>query len=106
MSTKKGEIMKLGRPKTYKKREIRKKTVRLNEMAFLFLYKVKEQRPNFDLSRYVSECIIRDFGDDVKIKKELMLENQKIIDALYRENTKIAEEIKILKDKLTHKCDI
>lgn len=59
-------MMKRGRPKNLARRENRKKTVRLSILAASFLHDVVKKRPDFDFSRYVSECIVRDFRDNPK----------------------------------------
>lgn len=96
--------MRLGRPKKYQKREERRKAVRLSEEAYILFSAIKEKRPLFDFSRYVSERIIMDFNSPDKILKEKIVSNQKMIDALYQENNKIAAKLKEIQDKQVIEC--
>ena len=94
--------MQTGRPKKYKDPEKRRKTVKLNERAALILDQVRKKRPGFDLSRYLSEHLIKDFETPENWLKEQLAENQKQIDALYKENNKIAEKIRQIKEQTQH----
>jgi len=93
------KMVNVGRVKRTRNSELRKKTIRITEAAAFYLTALKEKRENFDLSRYVSECIIRDFGNnEIGYLKYLIMEDQKIIDAHYRKVNDNAERIAKLRE--------
>ena len=95
------------RPKKCESKKARKKTLNLSKLAEYVIESVRRRRNDFDLGRYVSERIIDDFGTtDTDIDKFMILENQKEIDRLYRENNRLAERIKIRKEKILMDSDI
>jgi len=53
--------MQKGRPKSITQRKNRKHTLYLNEEAEFYLRELRRQRPSFDLTRYINECILDDF---------------------------------------------
>jgi len=100
--------MKAGRPKSITKRENRFKTVVLNELAFISLKDIRSERPSFDFSRYVSECIIKDFsGIEGKIKAKKLeigdLNNE--INSLQERMNNLVFEIRALQKLEEHKLE-
>jgi len=102
--------MNIGRPTKGTKREHRKKTVRLTEKAYFYLMKIKEERKDFEFSRYVSEHLVNDFEKDkTGYLKHQIIENQKKIDYFYRTNKLLVDlirEERLLEEKRGMKNEI
>jgi len=78
----------------------RRKNVILSEKANFLLNKILEQRKDFNLSRYLSEHIIRNFNlEPIKFLKYQIAENNKKIDALSRENQQLSEKIQEIRQE-------
>lgn len=95
-------MKKTGRPKSITKRENRFKTVALNELAFLNLEKIRKERPLFDFSRYVSECLINDFSGIegiIRVKKLEIGELNKEIGVLQDKISRLVVEIRELQEE-------
>ena len=89
------------RPKKCKTEKAQHKHLRITYLAAYILQKIREKRPQFDLGRYVSESLVEDFGsNEIDIDKFTIIENQKEIDRLYRENSRMVEKIKKRKEKI------
>jgi len=101
-------MAKRGRPKSLEK--TRQKSVKLTLKANAVYRKVRRKRPNWDFSRYVSECLINDFctqqGKAKHIKRLIGRENQKIketrkrIEALSEEYRNLTEPKTIQEERL------
>lgn len=98
----KGENMKRkqGRPSDPSKAINRRHQALLSTQAEIIIRRIVSQRPSFNFSQYVSECIVRDFGNDptLMLRRELA-ENQKQIDLLYEKNNELASKLKAMKEK-------
>lgn len=93
--------MKRGRPKSLSNKMARRHIVQLNEKAEIYLRDLRRKRQDFDFSRYVTECIIRDFGSessDLSFVRFQVAENSKKIDELQKENNKLAEIADSIRD--------
>ena len=85
---------KKGRPKSIANRMARRHIVQLNEKAEIYLRDLRKKRIEFDFSRYVNECILRDFGSessDLSYIKFQVAQNSRKIDELQAENNKLSE---------------
>lgn len=96
-------MVKIGRPKDYTKKNNRRHGVLLNENAEVVLREVKKKRPDFNLSRYVTEHLIRDFEDPIQREKREIIEIQKQVDALHRKMREKSDKIKELQDQKAKK---
>ncbi|MFW6233142.1 MAG: hypothetical protein ACOC3Z_00600 [Nanoarchaeota archaeon] len=84
----------MARPRKCEKREYRKKTVRLNEKSAYILNKIKQKRPMFNFSEYVSQCLIRDF--ELNTNKYLafkLWQKQNEVSLLNKEIEKITKKL-------------
>ena len=98
-------MVKRGRPKGFSNARDRMVTVCLSEKAAVILDRVKRSRGVFNFSEYVSRRVVDDFGDLhglVAVLKRRIGENNKAMDVLVEENSRLALEIKELQDRVSN----
>ena len=99
---------KKGRPKSIHNRNARRHAIQLNEKAETLLREVRKKREMFDFSRYVSECIVRDFGSDsgmIKYLKQKIAQNTQEKETLDAERDEIISQIRTIQEKEMQEID-
>lgn len=92
-------MVRTGRPKKASKKDNRRHSVLLSEKAELIYREIKKKRPQFNLSRYLCEHLVRDFEDPESQLKEEIRETQKQIDLLYKKNNDLAEKLRAYREQ-------
>lgn len=96
----------MARPRKYEKKNSRIKTISLNEKASLVLENIRLTRKDFDFSRFVSESVINELSDEMKIiKHEIKLINNEM-NKLRNKAEYLSERYRILQDKKISEIEV